>query len=439
MRTDLAPHGHDAVIIGAGVIGACLASELAKRGWRSLSLDMAGEAGHGSTGSSCAIIRTHYSTLDGAALAHEGWFYWKDWAGYLAHDRARPLAQYRDIGCLVMKAESNEDLVPICRNMDALAIPYEHWDEARIAERYPFYDIARFAPAKRLDDDDFGTATGGRLPGAVFFPRAGYVTDPALAAQNARWAAEAKGAEFRFNARVVEIRREGGRCAGVTLESGERIDVAVVVNVGGPHSAKLNQLAGVEDTMNIKTRALKQEVAHVPAPPGFDYERDGFVTSDGDIACYARPELGNHLLIGSEDPECDPREWVDPDTYDRNFTAQWRTQVLRMAQRIPSLPVPEQARGVVDLYDVADDWIPIYDKSDLAGFYMAIGTSGNQFKNAPVVGALMAALIEACEDGRDHDLDPLSFHLRYTKRDIDLGFYSRRREINPESSFSVLG
>ena len=51
-------------------------------------------------------------------------------------------------------------------------------------------------------------------------------------------------------------------------------------------------MAGVEAGMMIKTRALRQEVSHVPAPPGFDYERDGFVTSDGDIGCYARPEIG---------------------------------------------------------------------------------------------------------------------------------------------------
>ncbi len=429
----------DAIVIGAGVIGGCIAYELAKRGWKALSLDMAAEAGHGSTAASCAIIRTHYSTLDGAALAHEGWFYWKDWAGYLGHDADRPLAEYRDCGCLVMKADSNDHLRPIMRNMDALGIPYEEWDEARIAAAYPFYDVANFAPAKRMDEAGFGEPTGGRLTGAVFFPRAGYVTDPALSAQNARWAAEAKGAEFRFRARVVEIRRAGGRVAGVTLEDGSRIDAPVVINVGGPHSAKLNVMAGVEEGMNIKTRALKQEVCHVPAPPGFDYERDGFVTSDGDISCYARPELGNHVLIGSEDPECDTREWVDPDDWDRNFSDQWRTQVLRKAQRIPTLPVPEQARGVVDLYDVADDWIPIYDCSDLPGFYMAIGTSGNQFKNAPVAGGMMASLVEACEAGRNHDAEPLTYHLENTARDIDIGFYSRRREINPESSFSVLG
>ena len=96
-------------------------------------------------------------------------------------------------------------------------------------------------------------------------------------------------------------------------------------------------------------------------------------------------------------------------------------------------------KGVVDLYDVTDDWIPIYDKSSLPGFYMACGTSGNQYKNAPIAGKMMAALVEACEAGHDHDTTPLTFHLPYIGRDIDIGFYSRKREINKESSFSVLG
>ena len=54
---------YDAIIIGAGVIGASVAFELAKRGWRTLNIDRNGTAGHGSTSASCAIIRVHYSTL----------------------------------------------------------------------------------------------------------------------------------------------------------------------------------------------------------------------------------------------------------------------------------------------------------------------------------------------------------------------------------------
>jgi sarcosine oxidase, subunit beta len=51
----------------------------------------------------------------------------------------------------------------------------------------------------------------------------------------------------------------------------------------------------------------------------------------------------------------------------------------------------------------------------------------------------MAELISACERGRDHDRDPLPVLLPRTGHTLNLGFFSRRREINPESSFSVLG
>ena len=182
----------------------------------------------------------------------------------------------------------------------------------------------------------------------------------------------------------------------------------MVVNVAGPHSFLINRMAGVEDGMKVKTRALRHEVHHVPAPPDFDFEADGYHTSDGDTGVYFRPDAGNHILVGSEDPECDPRVWVErPDTYDRNVTeAQWEAQVYGSRAGFRRCRFRNERKGVVDLYDVSDDWIPIYDRADLPGFYMAIGTSGNQFKNAPVVGHLMAELIDGVEHGQDHDNEP---------------------------------
>jgi len=146
------------------------------------------------------------------------------------------------------------------------------------------------------------------------------------------------------------------------------------------------------------------------------------------------------VLIGSVDPDCDPREFVDPDDYDTTLSQeQWEAQVLRANRRIPTLGVPHEKKGVVDLYDVSDDWLPIYDRSDLDGFYMAIGSSGNQYKNAGAVGQVMADLIEAVESGHDHDASPVVVTGRYTGREIDVGFYSRNREVNPDSSMSVHG
>ena len=77
--------------------------------------------------------------------------------------------------------------------------------------------------------------------------------------------------------------------------------------------------------------------------------------------------------------------------------------------------------------------------SCLDGFYMACGSSGNQYKNAPIAGKMMTALVDYVESWHDHDVNSLSFTLPYIQRQIDVGFYSRNRLVNNESSFSVLG
>jgi sarcosine oxidase subunit beta len=429
----------DVIVIGAGVIGAATAFELSKAGYKTISVDRNHDAGAGSTAGSCAIIRVHYSTLEGSAFAYEGYFYWRDWADYLGVVDEQGLARFREVGCLVMATEANGYLQKhkgFCRE---LGCPFEDWDARKIKERLPIYTLESFAPPKRMSDPGFGEPNGGRVASAVFFPTAGYVTDPQLSAHNLRRAAEARGSEFLFNRTVTGVLIENGRTAGVTLSDGAALRAPVVVNVGGPASAKINQLAGVTDDMTITTRPLRQEVVHVPSPEEFDFEQLGTVVSDSDIGCYVRPEHGSHILIGSEDPECDPKEWVDDDNYDHDFSDQWTHQAYRYAQRVPSLGIPSRRKGVVDLYDVSDDWIPIYDKSSLPGFYMACGSSGNQYKNAPIAGKLMAALIEYCENGGDHDADPLQFRLPHIQRNINAGFYSRKRTLNPESSYSVLG
>jgi sarcosine oxidase subunit beta len=410
---------YDAIIIGAGIIGASIAFELAKKGYSTLNVDKLGAAGAGSTINTCAIIRTHYSTLEGTAMAYESYLHWKKWPLY----------------------DESRDMSAIVEHHRKLDIPFEEWSLKTLQEKMPFLDLNAYYPPRRPGDEHFGESNGGKLAGAIFFPSGGYINDPQLSVHNVQRAAEAKGATFRFQAEVLEIRQEDGHVTGITLQGSEQIDAPVVVNVAGPHSFVINRMAGIEESMKIKTRALRHEVHFVPEPDDYDTEKHGYVTSDDDIGGYCRPETGNLILVGSQDPECDPKEWVDnPDEFDRDVSeAQWQAQVFRLAQRIPNLPIPGQAKGVVDLYDVSDDWIPIYDKSDLDGFYMAVGTSGNQYKNGPIAGLLMAELIDACENGQDHDDEPVKVTCPITGLVLNAGFYSRNREINKNSSFSVLG
>jgi sarcosine oxidase, subunit beta len=431
----------DVVIIGAGVIGAAIALELSRKGQNTVNIDKLPAAGYGPTSNSCSIVRAHYSSVDGVAMAYEGFHYWQEWGDYLDLSNGEDLARYLQCGTILLKTPDGGHHEKVLPHYESLGVPFEEWDLEGLQERVPIYSTASFGPPRRPDDPHFWDDSDAQLEGAIFTPGSGYVNDPQLSTKNLQDAAEVHGARFRFREEVSEILRDENRVQGVKLLSGEEISAPVVVNVAGPHSFVINRMAGVEDEMNVKTKALRHEVHHVPAPEGFDFQADGVHTSDGDTGIYFRPESGNSILIGSEDPECDPQVWVDdPDDYDRNVTeAQWSAQVFRLARRIPSLGIPNERRGVVDLYDVSDDWIPIYDRSSLDGFYMAVGTSGNQFKNAPVVGHVMAELIEAVEGGHDHDKDPIQVKCRYIDADLDLGFYSRGREINPNSSFSVNG
>ena len=288
---------YDAIIVGAGIIGAAIAFELAKKGYQTLNIDKLPSAGYGSTSGSCAIIRLHYSTPDGVAMAREGYYYWINWPEYLAVEDELGAAKYINTGCLVMKTAHNKYLKNVMASLDDLGVEYEELDIAGIKKKAPFLDIRQYFPVKLPDDPDFGKPTGGAVAGAIYVPESGYVSDPQLSTHNLQRAAEAKGGKFLFNAEVVDIRKENGRVAGIDLKDGTRIDAPIVVNVAGPHSYIINRMAGVEDGMKIKTRALRQEVCHVPAPDGIDYQTVGTIISDGDIGCYSRPETGNHILV----------------------------------------------------------------------------------------------------------------------------------------------
>lgn len=430
----------DTIVIGSGIIGCGIAYGLAVGGRRVLVVDKNPAAGYGSTSSSSAIIRTFYSTRDGCALAWEGLHVWRDWPAFLGTDATEILARFVECPALVLRNGEPDGLDAACRHLRDLGVPWETWDREKLIQRVPALDTRNFTPPRAADDPRFGEPAGGILSGALYFPDGGYVTDPQLAARNLQQAAEAQGATFRFNAPVTGIRIENGRASGVELANGEAISAPVVVNAAGPYSTRVNHMAGVLDGMTIHTRPLRQEVCHVARPDDLVLNGPGLVVLDADVGGYFRTEQDTALLVGGMEPDCDPLVWVDdPDTLDRNPSETWNNQVLRLALRLPSLGIPGQAKGVADLYDVSDDWIPIYDKSDLPGFYMAVGTSGNQFKNGPVAGRLMAGLIDYCEGGYDHDAAPYQFPLAYTGGVVNTAAFSRRRAVTADSTMGVLG
>ena len=125
----------DAIIIGSGVIGAAVSFELSKKGWKTLNIDRNLAAGYGSTSASCAIIRVHYSTFEGCALAYEGYHYWKNWKSYLECEDEIELARFIECGAMIYKTKLNGYMKTIIERANELKIPYEEWDKKDIKNK----------------------------------------------------------------------------------------------------------------------------------------------------------------------------------------------------------------------------------------------------------------------------------------------------------------
>lgn len=429
----------DVLVVGAGVVGSSIALDLTRAGLDVLVVDKAAGPGHGSTSASSAIVRFNYSTWAGVACSWESRQRWARWEDHLGYRDPAGLARFHRRGMVFLDAP----IAPrhkVRTLFDAAGIPYEEWDAATLQARLPGIDVGAYYPPRPVTDAGFFADAHGQL-GAVYTPDAGWVDDPRLAAANLAAAAEHRGARFGYRRTVRAVARRGDVWR-LALDPADTLEAPILVNAAGPWSGALNRLAGAERDFTIGVRPMRQEVHHVSAPPGFA-GTDAFfpAIADADLGAYLRPDAGGHMLVGGIEPECDPPEWViDPDLASPLPTVErFEAQVLRAARRFPELGVPNRPRGIAGVYDVADDWTPIYDRTSLPGFYVAIGTSGNQFKNAPTVGALMTELITRVEGGHDHDRDPVRFRCPSTGHEVDLGAFSRRREANTASSGTVMG
>jgi sarcosine oxidase subunit beta len=413
-------------VIGAGVIGCAIALELRRRGFDVTTVDKNGDAGHGSTSSSCGIVRRFYSQPGMIAMAHEGWHIWADWRSFVG-DIEGDLIEFPRPGMIFIPPRLDASVLATAAEMQRIGIKAHVLSPAELKDRFPFLDVSSYYPPTPVSDPRFFEPSERQIEGAVYEENAGYVVFPALVAQNLRQAAERAGVVFRFNRRITAIEPGATRRFHLELAGGESLDADVVINVAGPHSGIVNRMAGV--TLPLETRPLRREV-HAQTNPLYESGVPLPIVGDLDGGIYFRPESrGRDIIVGSTDPQCDVLEFVDdPDNFDRGVTQLYRErQSLRLMKRVPSVTLG-RPRGIADLYDVTlQDWYPIVDSTDRPGYYVCIGTSGSSFKTAPVLGMLTAQIVEACESGRDTDAAPIQLELPRIGISVDTRFLSRNR------------
>ena len=248
----------------------------------------------------------------------------------------------------------------------------------------------------------------------LFFPKAGYISDPMLATQNIQSAARRRGADLRHG-RTGERRAEGSdghACPGWSLESGRTL-----------HARHRRERVRPSFVQGQRDGGRGRRHEHQdPGPQGRGRARPlaGGVRLRGERADLLRCRHRRLLAARGRQQDPDrqrgagvrssglgrPRRLRTPRSRTRPVCRQcgppsgflpWACPTGCRASRTCTTPPTTGSRSTIS--------------PTCPGFYMAVGTSGNQFKNAPVVGMMMAALVDYVESGNDHDASPLQYPL----------------------------
>ena len=388
----------DIVIVGAGIIGANIAYQIARRSrLKVIVLDKGKGPGEGSTGASSAVCRFKYSHPETVALALNGISAYQNWSDYTGI--AEPRASYHRHGMLWLACGAKVEAEAEAARLRSLGVGIDVLDDVDLAARYPALSPCTLAP-DLISAEPHKCVGGGTH---LLETEAGYV-DPVDALQDVLDAGRRLGVDIRFNSHVHGIDTNGGRVTAVRLGDGSSIRCGTLVNAAGAWCNELAAMAGLDLAWPLVPTRI--QVAHIERPA--EIVGDIPVTCDLPGGIYFRTQnRGQQIIVGSILEE-DEREAVrDPDDFahyaDDDFT---QAKLYALEHRIPGLRL-QGVRGYSGLYTVNRlDVHPVVGKTDVAGLYLANGCSGHGFKLAPAIGAMLASQVTGVSLRSDPPVDP---------------------------------
>lgn len=392
---------YDLIIVGGGIIGLSIAWQTARRsGLKIAVLEKGAGVGEGSTGASSAVCRFRYSLDEVVTLAKDGIAAYQNWREFTG--LADPNAQYQREGVLWLPGTDEHWAETQHRRMQSLGVATEVLDATELRERFPAVNPCGLAP-------DFDSGEGHRcIDGArSFFEVDGGYMDPVSAAQDLVTACRGAGVDVCFNVTVSDVRRQGGRVAGLVLASGELLDAPLVINAAGPWCRDIYRAAGLDLRWDI--RPVRIQVLHRDRPAVLQ----GHIPVTADMAggIYFRTQNRGQQLIVSSVREEDEREHVEaPDDFNRVPDTEFELYKMHaLHHRLPDLPYQGKVTGYCGLYTVNhDDVHPVLGPTEVEGFWVANGFSGHGFKLAPAIGSMLAQAITGTRCEFDTSV-PLSF------------------------------
>ncbi|WP_137974515.1 FAD-binding oxidoreductase [Pseudomonas sp. F(2018)] len=340
--------GADVIVIGAGIVGAACARELAKRGQRVLVLDAGLRAATAAGMGHLIVLDDNPAEL---ALSQYSVQRWRDWAHHLPDDCA-----YRQNGTLWLAANAEEMAVAEAKYQ----VLREHGLDCQLLG----------AGALRDAEPELRDGLHGGLR---------VIGDGILYAPNAaRWLLEHPLIEQR-QARVIEI--DGAR---VRLENGSWLGAQAAILAGGTHGTELCPELPIEPKKGhlLITDRYPGRISHTLVELG--YVTSAHNASGPSTAANIQPRPTGQLFIGASrqfnttDPEVEP--WM----------------LAKMLQRavdyMPGLARLNGIRAWTGFRAASPDGLPLLgEHPQRPGLWLAVGHEGLGVTTAPGSADLLVA------------------------------------------------
>ena len=375
------PATADIVVVGAGIMGASIAYQLAAQSdARVVVVDERPPVG-GISGRTFGQIRQHYSNELLVQMARHGFNVIKNWDTEVGVGDPG----YVQLGYLLLVIEDQLDALH--RNIDlgrACGVDTRFVNAAEIAALEPL-----------LITDD--------LAGGAYEPDGGYI-DVTKMVLSWLTAAQAHGAQVISGVKVTALRTSGGRLSGVSTNAGE-IDAPVVVTATGAWATDLLDPIGV----HVPVQRRRLEMTMLQTQPG-QPQMHSCIT-DGNSNIVLRPDMGRRFLAAAYPSEM---PLVD-DPLSMGDEADQRAHLERidraLAARMPAMRGATPLSHISGAYDVTPDYHPLIGWTpEIAGLCLALGFSGHGLKLSPAIGEIVAAIVLGHEPPFDpHRLRPTRF------------------------------
>jgi glycine/D-amino acid oxidase-like deaminating enzyme len=364
----MSPAGRSAIVVGAGIFGVTAARELRRRGWEVVLADP-GPIPHPRAASTdiSKVVRLGYGTDEATTeMMEEVLGIWRKWNG----GWSEPL--YHETGVLMM---ARAPMAPGEFEFESFQVLEKR---GKNPQRLGPADLRRRFPAwlARNYSDGF------------FHPEGGYAESGRVVGRLAE-SARLEGVRLLPELRFEALLEEGGRVKGIVSREGERLPAERVVMAAGAWTPKLlPHLAG-------HLRPTAHPIFHFRPPNRRLYEYRLFPVFTADISrtgWYGFPMNRDGIVkIGNHGPG---RE-MDPDS-SREAAAEEEAPLRRfLEETFPTLaPLPVAERRLCFYCDTRDEQFWIDADPDRPGLVVAAGDSGHAFKFAPVLGRIIADVVE---------------------------------------------